>query len=209
MAFRIGCYSAVCVVCCAAAAINANEAVVFKVFESSYTYEKNGDFAKAIEKMKWLNTNTSYEANLRLGWLHYCARQYSGSISYYEKAHSILPGSQEAQLGMVLPLSALGYWDKVIAVYQSILSDCPNNSAVCYKLGMVYYNSGDFKNAWLYFGKVVELYPFDYNGLLMYAWSTLKIGKLREAQGLFNKVLLCAPKDTSALEGLQIIAGKK
>jgi Flp pilus assembly protein TadD len=55
---------------------------------------------------------------------------------------------------------------------------------------------------------VVNLYPFDYDGLLMYAWSNLQIGKFKEAKILFNKVLMLSPNDKSALEGLAIINKK-
>ncbi|MEZ5148220.1 MAG: hypothetical protein R2759_14450 [Bacteroidales bacterium] len=53
--------------------------------------------------------------------------------------------------------------------------------------------------------KVVNLYPFDYDGLIMFAWTNLKLGKLREAKVLFNKVLMYKPDDSSALEGLSVI----
>jgi len=59
-----------------------------------------------------------------------------------------------------------------------------------------------------YFQKLTELYPFDYDGLLMYAWTNLKLGKTREAQALFDKVLLRSPRDTSALHGLQLLGVK-
>jgi len=52
---------------------------------------------------------------------------------------------------------------------------------------------------------VVNLYPFGYDGLLMFAWTNLKAGKLREAKILFNKVLMYSPGDKSALEGLSYI----
>jgi len=39
----------------------------------------------------------------------------------------------------------------------------------------------------------------------MFAWTNLKLGKTREAQVLFNKVLMLSPDDKSALEGLSLI----
>ena len=52
---------------------------------------------------------------------------------------------------------------------------------------------------------MINLYPFDYDSLLLYARTNYQLGKLREAQVMFNKVLLNKPKDVSALEGLSLI----
>lgn len=74
-----------------------------------------------------------------------------------------------------------------------------------YRLGMVHYNRKEWLQAIRHFQKVVDLYPFDYDGLLMLAWTNLQLGKTREAKVLFNKVLLYSPGDKSALEGLELL----
>ena len=71
-----------------------------------------------------------------------------------------------------------------------------------YYLGTIYYNRLQFDKAVIHFKQIVDLYPFDYDGLLMYAWTNLKLGNKKEAKNLFQKVLLNKPNDTSALEGL-------
>ena len=72
-------------------------------------------------------------------------------------------------------------------------------------MGSIYYGRRDFAKAEKYLEKVVNLYPFDYDSMVLFAWTNLKLGKLREAQVLFNKVLLNKPRDASALEGLSLI----
>ena len=62
-----------------------------------------------------------------------------------------------------------------------------------------------FQKPYPYFKKDVDLYPFTYDYLLMYAWTSFQLGKSREAKVLFNKVLMLSPEDTSALEGLGLI----
>jgi len=52
---------------------------------------------------------------------------------------------------------------------------------------------------------VVNLYPFHYDGLLIFGWANFRIGKLRETEKIFDKVLLLNPGDESALEGLSLI----
>ena len=57
----------------------------------------------------------------------------------------------------------------------------------------------------IYFEKVVNLYPFDYDALVMYAWTNYQLKKYREAKVLFNKALMNTPTGVSALEGLGLL----
>jgi tetratricopeptide (TPR) repeat protein len=81
----------------------------------------------------------------------------------------------------------------------------PYNTTVLYRVGLIYYGKEQYSQAYGYFEKVVNLYPFSYDGLLMFAWTNFKLGKNREAKVLFNKVLLLSPEDASAKEGLGLI----
>jgi Tfp pilus assembly protein PilF len=174
-------------------------------FSESYTKEKAGKYGEAVTALKAYYDVNSYELNLRLGWLTYLQGQFSESLAYYNKAIDLMPYGIEARLGVVLPASSMGNWDLVIAQYNKILSIDPNNTVTLYRLGLISYDKKDFKQAYQYFEKVVNLYPFDYQSLLMLAWTNLKLGKTREAKILFNKTLLYSPDDASAKEGLAMI----
>jgi tetratricopeptide (TPR) repeat protein len=63
----------------------------------------------------------------------------------------------------------------------------------------------EYEKAATYLEKVINLYPFDYDGLVLYAWTNLRIKKLREAKLLFQKALLARPGDASATEGLKLL----
>ena len=89
--------------------------------------------------------------------------------------------------------------------YEKILEIDPMNTKANYYLGMIYYNKEKYEEALPYFEKVVNLYPFDFSGTLMYAWTNFKLGHLREAKVLFNKTLMISPDDPSAKEGLKLI----
>lgn len=178
---------------------------VLKAFGSSYAAEKGGDFKKAASLLKNGYQENSYEYNLRLGWLSYKSGELAESEKYYRKALEILPYSEEARHGLILPLTARGNWNEVIATYEKILENNPGSTVTLYRLGMVHYNRKEWSRAARHFQKVVDLYPFDYDGLLMLAWTSLQLGKTREARILFNKVLLYSPGDKSALEGLSLI----
>jgi tetratricopeptide (TPR) repeat protein len=74
-----------------------------------------------------------------------------------------------------------------------------------HRLGLVYYGRKDYMKAEKLFDKVVNLYPFDYDALLMLAWTKLQLKKYREAKVLFNKALMNSPGGQSALEGLELL----
>ncbi len=181
------------------------QTAVINAFKISYALEKKGEFKKAAEEMKKVYDANSYEINLRLGWLDYQAGLFTESATYYKKAVDLMPYSEEAKFGLIYPKSALGKWDEVISLYNKILTNNPNNTTANYRLGLIYYGQKNYTKAYKYFNKVVNLYPFGYDGLLMLAWTNFQQGKLREAKVLFNKVLMYSPNDKSALEGLSLI----
>jgi tetratricopeptide (TPR) repeat protein len=182
-----------------------NYTLIQDAFSKSQAYESRGNFTDAIAAMKTVYQEDSYEINLRLGWVTYLAGLFTESSAYYQKAIKLKPYSIEAKFGFVYPASALGNWDQVINEYNEILAIDPQNSTANYRMGSIYYGRKDYAKAEKYLEKVVNLYPFDYDSLVLYAWTNLKLGKTREAQVLFNKVLMNRPKDASALEGLGLI----
>lgn len=183
---------------------NAQDKII-DAFKQSYSLEKTENFKGAIESLRAVYQSDSYELNLRLGWLTYLAGQIQESIDYYSKAVSLKPYAIEPKLGLVLPLSVQGKWNEIEEIYQKILQIDPNNSLVNYRLGLIYYNRGNFDKADPHLEKVVNLYPFDYDGLILLAWNKLNLQKSREAKVLFQKVLMNNPDDASALEGLKLI----
>ncbi len=174
-------------------------------FKESYKFEKEGNYNKAVEVLQKVYSEDSYETNLRLGWLKYMAGLFSESLPYYKKCIDLKPLSIEARLGFVNPAAAMGNWTQVENQYLKILEIDPHNSVVNYRLGLIYYGREDYQTALKYFTKVVNHYPFDYDGVIMLAWTNLKLKKYREAEVLFHKALLFNPYDTSAKEGLDAL----
>jgi tetratricopeptide (TPR) repeat protein len=174
-------------------------------FSESYAKEKAGKYSDASSVLKTYYDAGSYEINLRLGWLTYLQGQFTESLGYYNKAIELMPYAIEPRLGVVLPASALGNWDVVINHYNKILSIDPNNTVTLYRLGLIYYDRKNYKQAAQYFEKVVNLYPFDYQSILMLGWTDYRLGKTREAKVLFSKALLYYPEDSSAKEGLSLV----
>lgn len=182
-----------------------NTASTQATFVKSYESEKSGNYVAAINTMKTIYKADSYIVNIRLGWLCYLAKQNGESIKYYEKAIALKPYAIEARFGCIKPLSALENWEKVKTHYLEILKIDPQNTLANYWLGVIYYNRKDYLSATKLFEKVVNLYPLDYDSVIMLAWSKLNTGKPADAKVLFNHALILRPDDSSALSGLKLI----
>lgn len=174
-------------------------------FKESYKAEQAGNYKQAIEHLTAVYDADSYELNLRLGWLNYQMGTMDQSIIYYKRAVELKPYAIEPKLGLAFPMSAMARWDDIITMYETILKIDPQNSLVNYRLGLIYYNRGQYERADPYIEKVVNLYPFDYDSLLLFAWNKLMMQRTREARILFQKVLLAKPDDESALRGLEML----
>ena len=175
------------------------------IFKESYAFEADSNYIKAAAALQEVYDENSYEINIRLGWLNYLKTDYPSSNKYYTTAIELLPYAIEPKLGYVLPLSALGNWDEVINTYNQILTVDPQNTLVNYRLGAIYYYRGNYEEAYLLVEKVVNLYPFDYDSVILFAWINLQRGDFRKAEVLFQKSILIRPEDESAIEGLALI----
>jgi tetratricopeptide (TPR) repeat protein len=174
-------------------------------FSQSYALEAKEDFKGAAQAIRDVYDEGSYEINLRLGWLYYQAKEYPTAETYYRKAVALMPYGIEARFGLVLPLASMGNWTQVGKVYEEILSVDPNNSLANYRYGLIMYNKGDYLKSEKYVSKTVNLYPFDYDGVVLLGWIKLKLNKPLEAKVLFQKALLYKPGDASAMQGLGLI----
>ena len=185
--------------------LQAQNSGVIEAFKTSYEWEKQGEYKKAVDALKKVYDADSYEINLRLGWLNYQAGLFTESATHYQRAVDLMPYSIEAKFGLIYPVSAIGKWDEVIRIYQKILEIDPQNTIAHYRLGLIYYGRTEYEKAENHFSKVLNLYPFGYDSLIMLAWTELQLGKYRKAKVLFQKALMYNPGDESALEGLKLI----
>lgn len=176
-----------------------------KAFYKSYDFEKTGNYSNSINELKKVYVSNDYFVNLRLGWLYYLAKNYTESLKYYQNSIRLKPNSIEAKFGFVKPLSAMENWDKVKDQYIQILRIDPKNTVASYWLGVIYYNRKLYQEAEKLFLKISELYPLDYDSVIMLAWTKLKMGKSAEAKKYFNHALTLKPNDNAALSGLKSI----
>ena len=176
-----------------------------EAFSESYALEAVGNFAKGIEEIESIYDENSYEINLRLGWLYYNLGNYFESKNKYHKAVELMPYSIEAKLGYVLPVSAMGNWNDVMNTYEKVLEIDPQNTLVNYRMGVIYYERKEYEKALTYCEKTVNLYPFDYDSVVLLGWINYQMGNLREAKVLFQKSMLIKPNNQSAEYGMSLI----
>ncbi|OYU96069.1 MAG: hypothetical protein CFE21_06565 [Bacteroidetes bacterium B1(2017)] len=187
------------------ATINANAQNLSEIFAKSYAAEKNANYTEAIAAMQAQTYTSSYEVNLRLGWLYYADKKHSESVAYYQKAIALKPLATEPLWGIIYPLSVQEKWTGVEQAYKDILKLDPRNSKANYYLGSIYFYRKDYTTAKKYLQEVIALYPFDKDANLLYGWSQYYLGNTSEAKNAFNHVLNSKPDDSSAKEGLALL----
>jgi len=173
-----------------------------EAFRNSYQYEVSAEYEKGIDELRKVYNENSYEINVRLAWLSYLSGNFQESMAYYNRAIKIMPYAIEPRFGIAFPASAMGNWDLVLNQYDKILEINPNNSLALFRKGMIYYGRKDYQKAKDCFQKVINLFPFDYDGLNMMGWTYLFLGNKNEAKIMFQKALYAKPSGESALEGL-------
>ncbi len=183
----------------------AQDTKLQSAFEKSYEFETNKKYDESISSLISAYDADSYEVNIRLGWLYYLASKNKESVDYYRKAIKLMPVATEPLWAIVTPLAALEQWTEVEKTYLAILKSDPKNSLANYRLGLIFYYRKDYVTAKKYFDISLNLYPFDYDNMLMSGWTNFYLGNKNEARTLFNKTLLYKPSDSSALEGLGLI----
>ncbi len=176
-----------------------------EAFKQSYVAEQEKNFAKGIKILEQYYDEKSYEINLRLGWLSHLNGEQLKSKNYYAIAINLKPYAIEPKLGMTYPVYAIGETEELINCYKAILKIAPQNTIALYNLGLVYFYDKEYEKADTYFTKVVDLFPFDYDGLIMLAHTCFHLKKYREAKVLYHKVLLYNPDDPAALESLKLL----
>ncbi|MBQ9101153.1 MAG: tetratricopeptide repeat protein [Paludibacteraceae bacterium] len=172
-------------------------------FSKSYELEADKQYLAAVSTLKLLKIN-SYAVNLRIGWLFYLNGNYKESVAYYVKAIQLRPTAIEARFGYILPAAKLKMWKNVAAQYDAILKLDPQNSKANYYRGLMFYNVGEYSKAEPYFDRVEQMYPFDYDIVILSAWNSYFLKRYDKAKLLFNQALLIQPQSASAKEGISL-----
>ena len=177
-------------------------------FHESLKQEDAKEYQKSIRALDgvYKENKGDYLIALRLGWLHYLAKNYEESKKFYGQAYSLSSNkSIEALLGQTLPFSALSDWDGVAATYHEILKIDPRNYTANLRLGQIMLNSGVYGEAKKYLDKAQMDYPGSYEPNLSLGWTYYYLGNRQKAVSLLTTALMLSPGDTLALKGLELL----
>jgi len=172
-------------------------------FNRSYNLEATKDYKGAIAALDAVYQATSYEFNLRLGWLQYLNGDFAKSMSYYKKAIELKPKSVEARLGLAYPTYALGNWEDLIKNYKEILTYDPMHYTVNTRLANIYFERKQYETALGFLLKLHEQYPFDYATNLLMGKIYVSMGKITEAKQAYNTCLLYYPNEIEVINALK------
>lgn len=173
--------------------------------KASYAAEATGDYQAAIKALTSVgaSANSSYIAQLRLGWLNYCAKEYQQSATYYKKAVQLAPLAIEPLLGQMLAQQLSENTEEAMRTGNAILRRDPNNYTATSRLAWMYFVKRDYKQSSILYRKLVGLYPTDTEMLLGLGFALKYSGEKKDADKQFNTVLLLSPDNSRALEGLK------
>jgi tetratricopeptide (TPR) repeat protein len=181
---------------------------LMSAFHESLKQEEAKEYAKSIQSLEavFAAHKDDYLVNLRLGWLHYLARNFEQSKKLYNQAF-VLSGNKsvEALLGLTLPLAAANDWDNVAATYHAVLRLDPMNYTAHLRLGQLMLNRGVYGEAKTYLEKAQAAYPGSYEPNLSLGWTYYYLGNKQKATSLLTTALMLSPGDTLALKGLSLV----
>jgi tetratricopeptide (TPR) repeat protein len=173
-------------------------------FSKSIEQETAKQYDKAILTLQNVYVETSYEINMRLGWLCYINNKIDESIVYYKKSTKLKPSSTEALWGLASPLSIKQKWVELNDTYIAIIKNDPKNSLANYYVGLYFYAEKNYAKAKTYFDVSLDLNPMDIEVCRMAAWTNYFMKNKELSIQLFNRVLIMNNTNPSALEGLTL-----
>ena len=143
-----------------------------------------------------------YLAQLRAGQLSYAGGQHLIAVAHYQRAIALAPDALEPRLGLLLPLMALGRWDRAAQVVSPVLERAPGNYLAESRMAYIEFSRGRHEQAQWRYRALVNRYPGDHEMLLGLAWTYQRQGLEQEARETFERVLAIRPQHPGAREGL-------
>lgn len=179
---------------------------VAELWQDSISAEQNGDYdvARLLNNQVLAQAEKSYRANLRAGWLLYLKQDYKGALEYYNKSAALSSGAVNPLLGQMNCYWALGDVPEAIKAAKAVLTQDEFNYSANLGLAQLYYQDKAFGRSMAIYRKLVRLYPEDSAVISGLAWSYLEEGWAKQAQPLFEEILLWDANYPYAQKGLEI-----
>lgn len=173
-------------------------------FRKASELEAAQNYAGAVQLLQGVpRERVDYSLDIRLGWLHYCAGNQASAVWHYEQASIVAPQALEPRVALLLPLLAQERYAEVERVGRGVLSSAPDHYLAALRLTYAYRMQGKLSPADQLNDRMLILYPSDVSFLLEQAAVRQAQGRAGEARGLYRRVLLLAPNNAWALQGVR------
>lgn len=194
-----------------AGGLYAEERTVSELFEISFAYESQGNYAESLNSvLQIIRKNTkNYTANLRAGWLFYMKGNFQDSVVYYRNATALTPGAIEPLEGMMLPLMAMKLWSDAEKTAHDIKKIDEQNYRANSRLAYILFSQARYSEAKSAYEAVLKRYPSDLDMKLGIAWTYLRMGNVKKAKEYFDQVLEIRRNNPNALAGLEEVQKMK
>src|ERR1035437_3077226 len=96
----------------------AQDKTLMNAFSQSYDYEAIKKYDAAITSLNAVYSASSYEINIRMGWLNYESGKYKESVTYYQKSIALMPAATEPLWAIINPMTKLENWNEIEQTYQ-------------------------------------------------------------------------------------------
>lgn len=173
-------------------------------WQRSYTLEAAGQYIAAAEAIEPIlkQTPSNEFAELRSGWLHYLAANYSRSISHYQTALKINNLSIDAMLGISLPLMAQSRWREASRYLNDVIKQSKWNYYAHTRLMTCEENMKKWQELKKHTEEVLLRYPSDATVLVYMARAQAKTNEGEKAKETYKKVLQRYPTHLEATKFL-------
>jgi tetratricopeptide (TPR) repeat protein len=169
--------------------------VAAEEWSMSYTFEAQGNYARAIQALSpILKVEPGHEfARLRLAWLKYLNRDYNASIRDYNRALALNADSLDAQLGITLPLLAQGRWREAEKAAETVLAIAPWNYYAHLRLLIAAEGQARWDTLAERAALLSTRYPSDATALVYLARAEARRGNTADAVAAYEAVMARIP----------------
>lgn len=149
-----------------------------------------------------LNTNPSAKLYFKKGVVYKKTQNYQEALNSFTEALQLEPDNTEILSEMAEGLTVLGNnWDAVL-YFKKAIELAPANLTLSGKLGRVYINLKEYKNAYNVFSGIYSTDSTNVYWNKQFAFCSFKVFKRKQAVSLYEKVLEANPRDYGSYSNL-------
>ena len=177
-----------------------------------YAYYNKQLYANAIPHFRRARNsndqNTKIDASVRLADCLFATKSYDEAVRIYDQA-SVTNNSPYIIFQKGSALKSTGRTNEAIQTFQKVFTSSKYGAAARFEIGMIHFESAQFKDAESYFSQVISNYsnsPLVPEALLNRGIARKNLGRMDEAKGDYSTILenhLSSQVALNAILGLQ------